>query len=208
MRFVVLTIMFLALMQSSPASAEDAALARTQGLIDAFKAVKQAPEGGKLSPRELAENVKAFEKLDGFFAFQVFTGETARPHRSKFSDQQYPEYQKTFREVIRIVAYPDSGDFFREARYKLLPAVKKGDRFDVKMEAVLEKEDYETDVTFHWRQVDGTLQIVDVSFEGASLVKDYSNQFGRIIKKEGVGGLLKRMNDRLEAEIKKQDFKP
>ncbi|MCK5689855.1 ABC transporter substrate-binding protein, partial [Myxococcota bacterium] len=40
----------------------------------------------------------------------------------------------------------------------------------------------------------------DVLFDGASLVKDYSNQFARLIKKNGVDGLIEKMKKRLKKE--------
>ena len=73
---------------------------------------------------------------------------------------------------------------------------------------VLVKEDFEITVTFHWMDSGSDWRIVDVSFDGASLVKDYQNQFGRIIDKEGAKGLLKRMVDRLQEEESKRGKMP
>ena len=78
----------------------------------------------------------------------------------------------------------------------------------MKMEGELVKEDFEITVTFHWMDSGSDWRIVDVSFDGASLVKDYRNQFGRIIDKEGAKGLLKRMVDRLQEEESKRGKTP
>jgi ABC-type transporter MlaC component len=119
------------------------------------------------------------------------------PHREKFSTEQLERSQAVFRQLIRIIAYPDSGEFFREARYSLKKPVIKGNHADVEMNGELVEEDFEIVVTFHWMDTGSHWRIVDVSFDGASLVKDYQNQFGRIIDKEGTQGLLKRMEDHL-----------
>ena len=37
---------------------------------------------------------------------------------------------------------------------------------------------------------------MDVAFDGDSLIKDYQNQFARIIDKEGVAGLMKKMDEK------------
>lgn len=68
--------------------------------------------------------------------------------------------------------------------------------------ARIPKKDMETTVTFRWVQTGGAWRIVDVDFDGSSLVKDYQNQFGRIIGKEGAAGLQKRIDDRLADERK------
>ena len=47
----------------------------------------------------------------------------------------------------------------------------------------------------------------DLSFDGSSLVKDYENQFTRIIKKDGADALARKIQarlDRLTAPTKKE----
>ena len=49
------------------------------------------------------------------------------------------------------------------------------------------------------------LKLADLSFDGDSLVRDYQNQFSRIVTKDGAEGLLKKLDQRratLEAEAK------
>ena len=41
-----------------------------------------------------------------------------------------------------------------------------------------------------------SLRIVDVSFEGDSLVKDYQNQIARVVDKQGGAGLLKVLDEK------------
>jgi phospholipid transport system substrate-binding protein len=122
------------------------------------------------------------------------------------SADQRAKIQPMFRELIRLVAYPKSGVFLKNAQIALKAGKRESDVATIEMKASLPKEDLETSIVFHWQDKAGTLRIVDVSFDGSSLVKDYRNQFGRIIDKDGIDGLIKKMSTRLEQERKKQGF--
>jgi ABC-type transporter MlaC component len=169
-------------------------IARTRELIGGFLAVKSIPAGTSLSAADQAANCKAFAALDPFFDFDAMTSEALRPVRGKFSEAQFRQYRTDFRELIRLVAYPNSGDFFRRAEFQL----KAGAPGAVVMDAHLKKEDLDTEVTFYWRDSGGSLRLVDASFDGDSLVKDYQNQFSRIVEKEGADGFVRKVREKLE----------
>ena len=190
------------------ALAKEGPLNRTRGLISAFKSVRTAPEGGSLSPAEKEANSRAYKQIDKFFGWDRLLGDLVAPHRDKFSEEQLERCKKVFKQLIRVIAYPDSGEFFRKAKYSLKKPTIAEKRAGVDMFGELVEEDLEITVTFHWLDFGSTWRIVDVSFDGASLVKDYQNQFGRIIDKEGVQGLLKRMEDRLREEQQSGDEVP
>ena len=68
----------------------------------------------------------------------------------------------------------------------------------VPVDAYIAEKDLDITTVFHWRKTAKGWRVVDVSFDGASLVKDYQNQFGRIIRKEGTDAFLNRLQARLE----------
>ena len=147
-------------------------------------------------------NEKAFAALDEYFDFDTLTAEPIRPHRERLTAAQRQEFTGKFRELIRLVAYPDTGAFLRKATRKLGAAREANGVQVVDVDLALPEEDLETRVSFHWKEVRGALRLVDVSFDGDSLVRDYANQFGRILEKEGAGGLLKKADERL-AELRR-----
>jgi len=53
------------------------------------------------------------------------------------------------------------------------------------------------EVGYRLRNEDGGYKVVDIEFEGMSLSENYRRQFDRIIKKEGLGGLLGRMREKV-----------
>ena len=132
--------------------------------------------------------------------FETLTTRPIEPRADKFSPKQKAEFTAKFRELIRGIAYPDSGGFFRDAKMKVGAPVEKGDATVVPVDANVPKDDLRTKLEFHWAKKDGALKIVDVAFDGDSLIKDYQNQFARIIDKEGVAGLLKKVDEK-KAEL-------
>jgi ABC-type transporter MlaC component len=171
--------------------------ARTQEMIAAFKRV---PLRSVNAPKATVD--KAFADLDAFLDFDTLAQEPIRPHLAKLDPAQRAAYAGKFREVVRLVAYPDSGEFFRKAAVKLgAPKAGKGGTW-VELETRLPEDGTDTRLGLLWRPVGGALRIADLTFDGDSLVRDYQNQFGRILDKEGAAGLLKRLDDK-KAELAK-----
>lgn len=137
------------LFSASGSQAKADPLARTRKLIDAFRSVESPPEGGKLSPAQRKANAAAFLALDGMFDYDSILSVPVEPHQSRFTPEQTEHYRKVFRELICIIAYPDSGAFFEQAQYELKDPRQKGGRLvEIDMCATLPKEDLETTVTF------------------------------------------------------------
>jgi ABC-type transporter MlaC component len=180
-------------------AAPDAA-ERTDAFIAAFKSVKS---GEKLSPADRRANEQAFVALDRFMDFDTLIQKTIEPRAGKFTPKQKTEFASKFRDLIRRIAYPNSGEFFRSAKMKIGTAVEKGETTVVSIDAHVPKDDLKTKLQLSWSRAkakDGTLKLVDVAFDGDSLIQDYQNQFARIIDKEGVAGLLRKVDEK-KAEL-------
>jgi phospholipid transport system substrate-binding protein len=197
MRTWVLAVLTL-LLPGLAFAAKDPAQVRAEAFIAGLKRVKPLK-----SPADRAANEKVFTELDGFIDFDSLTVEAIKPRADKFNADQKAEYMKKFRELVRLIAYPDSGDFFKEAQVTFKPVEAKGAVTNVPFNARMAKEDLETDVTLHWVGKGEAAKLIDVSFDGESLVKDYQNQFTRIIDKDGVPGLIKKLDER-RGELAKQ----
>ena len=179
------------------------AVERTEGFIAALLKVKQ--DDGKLTAADKAANQKVFVELDGFFDFDHLVSSPITPRADKFSAAEKAEYSKKFREVVRMVAYPDSGGFFKKAKYTIGAVKEEREVTIVPIDAKVIKDDLETKVDLHWKKTATGLRLIDVSFDGDSLVKDYTNQFVRIIDKEGAKGLIAKIEKRrleMEAPVK------
>jgi phospholipid transport system substrate-binding protein len=176
-------------------------LERTADLVELTRQLKNAEEGQSLPTADREANAAIYKRLDDFYDFHTLASEPLEPHKAKLTAAQQAKIKPIFEELIRLVAYPKSGTFLREAEYQ----IKTGPiANDTQMDVSAPKQDFKTSVVFHWKSQGSTWRIIDVSFDGASLIQDYKNQFGRIISKEGGDGLVKKLSTRLEKERQKQ----
>jgi phospholipid transport system substrate-binding protein len=181
------------------AFAADPATARTEAFINAFKKVKS---GDSLTAADKAANEKAYAELDKFMDFETLTTKPLEPRAAKFSAKQKATFATEFRDLIRRIAYPNSGDFFRDAKLKFGPPSEKEGATVVPVDANLAKEDLKTKLELYWVKKGGALKLSDVAFDGDSLVKDYQNQFARIVDKDGAAGVMKKLDEK-KAELAK-----
>jgi ABC-type transporter MlaC component len=173
---------------------------RTEAFIDRLLAVKSTDKG-VLPKADQDANQKVFAELDGFFDWDYLMSEPVKPRIDKFSPAEKDEFTKKFKEVLRLAAYPDSGSFFRTAKYKVNVGTETApDKVTVSIDA--KKGDIETKVDIHYKKVGDVLKLYDVSFDGDSLVKDYQNQMVRIIDKGGAKDLIAKI-DKRKAELEK-----
>jgi ABC-type transporter MlaC component len=173
---------------------------RTDALVSAFKKVKS--DDGKLTKADRDANGKAFAELDAMFDGDYFTEVSIAPRAAKFSPEQLAAFKSKFWNVVQLVAYPGSGEFFREAKFEVGAPRQQGELWAVAIAAKLPEEDLETVVELHWKDGPQGLRVVDVLFDGDSLVKDYQNQFARIVDKKGADGLLQTLEEK-RAELTK-----
>ena len=122
--------------------------------------------------------------------------------RGKLSAAQKKKFDDIFPRLIRLIAYPKSGAFLKTADTTLKAHKVQGGKAQVPQYVEVAEEDFEVDVVYFWEKKKDWL-LVDVSFDGAPLTKDYQNQFARIIKKDGADGLLAKLDKRLKEEIER-----
>ena len=58
--------------------------------------------------------------------------------------------------------------------------------------------DQVVEVAYVMRYEDGRWQVTDIITEGVSLVKNYKFEFGQIMRDEGIDGLIKRLQMKLD----------
>jgi ABC-type transporter MlaC component len=166
---------------------------RTHKLIETFKTIKTPPEGAKLSSVDEAANAKAFAALDAFFDFPTFTADCLGPAAGKLSAAQAKQAKERLVHILRRRGYPNGGSVFNEG------VVAEGKPFDrdgataVPLKVSFPKQDISMDVAFVWNRAG---KIIDLVLDGDSLSKDTRNQVGRIVAKDGVEDLLRRLAEK------------
>jgi len=189
-----LLLVALALPVAVDAAPAPEAQARSRAIVAAFVRVPETPGPAR---------TKAFAELDGFLALEELVSAAVAPRAAKFSASELARFKASFLEVLRLVAYTESGAFFRKARVTWGEARAEGEETAVPAKVVVPGEDLTTEVEFRWRGVRGALRVVDVYFEGDSLLRDYQNQIARIVDKAGPAGLQKAVDER-RAELGKE----
>ena len=175
----------------------DSPVSRTEDMISACKEIDQDDtQSASTSPAH------ASNRFESYFDFTHMTNAAIAPHVKKFSPEQIKRYRELFTELIRLVAFPSSGKIFNTCQMEIGKSQIHGKVAQVPVTIAKPVEDINMDVVFHWHK-NSEWHVTDVDFDGASLVKDYQNQFGRIILKEGVDKLLEKLAKRLEEERKK-----
>lgn len=199
-------VMHAAALASDPAAGKNSPDTRMGQLLETFKTIKvPASEGAALSAEDRKANETAFKAADAYFDFNRLTAEAIAPHKKSLSADQLARYHRDFTALIRLVAFPRSGAFVQQARVQLSPAAVAGKKADVAMHGHAPDDDIDTRIVFKWEEIGSDWRVTDVSFDGVSMVKDYQNQFGKLIKKDGVEGFLKKLQNRLEQERKHDD---
>lgn len=203
-------LLLAAVLLASPAAVSTARAAaapgaeRTQELIAALMKVKtegvKPAKQVKGAPQDA--NARAFAELDEFFDFGTITSKPIEPLGNKITPAEAAQFKAKFQDLIRQVAYANASSFLSKAKYSLQPEVKKGDALAVPVKLRAEDEDLDVNLEFRWEERKGSLRVVDVLFDGDSLLKDYQNQIGKIVAKSGVPGLFKALDDR-RAELEK-----
>jgi ABC-type transporter MlaC component len=177
----------LALPLAQGATTPAEGLERSKAVVQAFLKVPAKPGPAR---------DQAFAALDGFLDLDGMVAAAIAPRKDKLTPAELKRFQSRFRELLRLVAYTDSGEFFRTAKLTWGAGKPDGEDALVPTQVSVPKEDLETDLEWRWRKVGGAVKLVDVNFEGDSLVKDYQNQIARIVDKNGAAGLLKVIDEK------------
>jgi len=191
MHYKYFTVFFILACFTLPVLAANSPLEQTKAFVTAMKSVKTQGE-------------TSYPAIDKFIQYDQLTAETIKPHIASFNKTQSDSLKSSLETLIRLISYPQSGDFYTDSTYTYqTPIIKKNTAY-VGMDIFFEEEDLEIELGYFWQKFDDEWRLVDLSFDEDSLVKDYQNQFGRLIAKDGVDSLIQKLQDRV-TEIEKDN---
>ena len=174
---------------------------RTEALVRLLRSIQvPATEGADLSDAARQANATAFADLDDFFDFERLVHDPITPYRDLFSAEQLRRFERQFREVIRLVAFPSASRALNGAHVRLKTRGPEHGREGIAVTMTVRsvRDKREADITFHWIDGPHGLRVGDLRVEGASLVDNYRRQFGRMLKDGSVETLLEKLAARLE----------
>lgn len=170
---------------------EPAPRALTQQVVAAYIALNDAKAAS-----ERREAPAQFGGLDRYFDYDALSAAPFKGHRKVLKAKELAELQSTFRVLITQLTHK-SGEKLAEGQVTVGAARKFADTCAVDFEVNRPEDDITSQVTLVWRRQTAGWRVVDVAFDGASVTKDYENQFGRILKKDGAQALLTKLKERL-----------
>lgn len=187
----LLTFVLVSFAGGVSASASAGPDEKTTQLLEYWKkSGGEVEEGAAPLPPELAD----------IFDYEQLTASAIEPHKEQFNREQLTRYTKTFGDLLRRTVHTRAGQAIGKTDYKVAKSKKAGDRREVQVSAYLPDEDITTTVVFVWEQSKKLgWQVIDVRIDGASLVNDYRNQFGRMLSKDGVDGFIATLERRLDS---------
>ena len=182
MRILLLT---LALAVATASTATQALKAR-----DAEVRATVPAKGAELTPATRT-------KLENILTRAVDLDGVARAALGKSWDDAKPALRKkfldAFKQRFRKATADQFTDDYRGTDVKYLPEVP-ADEGAVKVPTEVTIKGEPTHIDYVMRRSGGDWRIVDIIVDDVSTVDNYRSSFGRIIKKEGMDGLIARLN--------------
>jgi phospholipid transport system substrate-binding protein len=171
-----------------------AALGAADGATQAIRArdaeIRAAlpPPGTAVTPA-IRKRIEAIvtRAIDVHAMVQASLGERWR----QMSESQRRRIVNAFQERFRRTSSSEL-DTYRSTRIDYRPEVELDDG-TVQVPTRLVVKGEPTDITYTLRRERGSWHIIDIVVDGVSTVANYRSSFARIIRKEGVEGLIRRL---------------
>jgi ABC-type transporter MlaC component len=141
------------------------------------------------------------QALARFVDREALVGAVVQPLRARFSATQYQRTRQVFWQLVQVLVCPE---LLTGAKWQLSGGEPRGDQATVHVVARKTGDDWQSDLTFRWQRASDGWRVVDVEFDGASLVADYRNQFARIVEREGAAALVRKLEQRQAEERRKR----
>jgi phospholipid transport system substrate-binding protein len=171
-----------------------AAAAQAETATEALKA-RDAEIRAALPPQGTEPTAASRQKLESIVTRAVDLEGMAKSALGKTWVETPPAKQKKFLDAFKGRFRKATGeqlDQYRSTSIKYFPEKKEDDDTLVPTEVLVKGEP--THVDYRMREEKGAWRIVDIVVDDVSTVENYRSSFNRIIKKEGMDGLIARLN--------------
>ncbi|HET9299584.1 MAG TPA: ABC transporter substrate-binding protein [Candidatus Polarisedimenticolaceae bacterium] len=171
-----------------------AATAQAETATEALKA-RDAEIRAALPPQGSEPTPATRQKLEGIVTRAVDLEGMAKSALGKTWTETPPAKRKKFLDAFKGRFRKATGeqlDQYRSTSIKYLPEKTEDEDTIVPTEVLVKGEP--TRIDYRMRQNSGSWRIVDIVVDDVSTVENYRSSFNRIIKKEGMDGLIARLN--------------
>ncbi len=196
---VLLGCLALTLVPASAApvtqSPEDFVMEVSNNILEAIRKDTKLQQGQKAAVEKLVD-----EQMMPAVDFLRMTRMAVGPKWREATPAQREQLQRLFRETL-IQVYSGALSMAKDQKVRLLPRGQNDGTEAVVRTAMTSISDPgkpEVQIVYRLRNLkDQGWKVIDVNVEGVWLVSNYRNQYGSIAAQEGIGGLIRRMEERL-----------
>ncbi len=165
-----------------------------------FMKEKQAELAALVKKGPAPENTKKVEGIfDAILDYDALAQGSLKDHWASRTEAERREFQDTLKRLVQR-AYRKNLDRTADYDVRFEGQTKEADSFVVRTVAQSRTNAREEPVSIDYvvHRVGGVYRITDIVTEGSSLVRNYQQQFNRIIKKDGFSELMRRMKTKLD----------
>lgn len=166
-----------------------------------FVRTKHANLTAELHKPASAARKKAVEaQLNGFFDFEKLTKDALAKHYDDLSEDEYNDlkglvqalvtknYQKNIEKTLNYeVSFLGDDALDNGSERKVRTKVQKRNSDDAPVE-----------VNYALHKVDGAWVVYDIETDGSSMLRNYRNQFGKVIRRDGFATLIRKLRSKLD----------
>lgn len=176
-------------------SPDEFVLKVSNDILDAIKKDPKLQKGEKQAVEALVD-----EKMMPVVDFLRMTRMAVGPKWREATPEQREQLQHLFRETL-IQVYSGALSMAKDQKVRILPRGQNdGTEAIVRtgMSSISDPGKPEVQIVYRLRNIkDQGWKVIDVNVEGVWLVSNYRNQYGTIAAQEGISGLIKRMQERV-----------
>lgn len=185
----------MALVAAPPLVAEPSAEAARELVQDVGEKVLAVLDNDSLTDREKFDRL--VELLDGPIDLGLLSRLVLGRHWRTASEQQQEEYVELFREYA--LAFVSSKlHLYDGQEFEITDVSVVNERDAMVTTEITRTEGPPLNVDWRLRESDGKLLAIDVVVEGVSLIVSQRSEFGSVIEREGMDGLLSVLRKRIE----------
>lgn len=126
--------------------------------------------------------------------------EMAKKSLDKHWNERTPEEQREFEDLFRKLlerTYSERIENYSDEEVSFLDEIIKG-RYALVKTRIVNSQNKAIPVNYKMKQFDTHWEVIDVSIEGVSLVKNYRTQFNEILTNHSYSELITRLNKKLQ----------
>ncbi|MCW9050339.1 MAG: ABC transporter substrate-binding protein [Deltaproteobacteria bacterium] len=186
----------LILLFSVPSFALPEPQAQVETMVNSVLSVMQSTE---MSPEE--KKLQISGRVQKFLNVESMSRRTLGAYWDGATEEQREHFSQLFVRVLegtylsRIEDYSDGAVQYLKQRVKEDKAI---------IDTVIVSKELEIPVQYKMIYTDGSWQVFDLVIEGVSLVRNYRESYGEIIRREGYDGLFALMEEKVGVVEKKQ----